>query len=574
MSHCFNPNCTRPHNPNDAQFCQNCGSVLVLKPQGETTLTSRYRGIQLIGEGGFGRTFLAVDESQVSQPQCAIKQFFPQGMNGKKAAELFQQEAKQLKHLGEHPQIPQWLGYLEQDGYQYLLQEFIEGKNLAQELWEKGAYSEEKIRQLLKDLLPVLEFIHSHKIIHRDIKPENIIRRRLTSGTNGNLVLVDFGAAKLITGGMLPKTGTMIGSAAYTAPEQLMGKAVFASDIYSLGVTCIHLLTEISPFDLFDSQEGNWIWRDYLKTPVSDELGSILDKMLQGATSRRYHSAAAVLRYLNPRPTYIDAFPGLKIPDERSSNLVEKADENLTSGRDYSELQPRTRSEYRTKSQHKQGEIVQAKLQEVLNSHQVKVQVSWVKKHQLTVVINRSKNTVVNYTYLSKIIGYQLTQLQLKNVRQVKLLGRLNKNNVPEWKKLLILNRKTQLKNQLIKLQTHPRYLQLSQVTSHKFWMSKINQKEFWMDILMGSMITFIFTTNIIVFTPLMAFVIALGFLKVKSLVSQSSEVEISILFGTIASLFVLFSFWQIKEANQGFFGIILAGIFIAMPMFYSKGNY
>ncbi|MEB3278303.1 MAG: serine/threonine-protein kinase [Lyngbya sp.] len=571
MSHCFNPNCTRPHNPSDAQFCQNCGSVLVLKPQNETTETSRYRGIQLIGEGGFGRTFLAVDESKDSEPRCAIKQFFPQGMNRKKAAELFQQEAKQLERLGEHPQIPQWLGYFEQDGYQYLLQEFIEGKNLAQELFEKGPYSEDKIRQLLKDLLPVLEFIHSHKIVHRDIKPENIIRRRATVVTGGNLVLVDFGAAKLMTGGMLPKTGTMIGSAAYTAPEQLMGKAVFASDIYSLGVTCIHLLTEISPFDLFDSQEGTWVWRDYLKIPVSDELGKILDQMLQGATSRRYHSAAAVLRHLNPRPTYIDAFPGLKIPVIDSTPSLKKPDENSTSRLTSSQPLPVTRSQYRIQSQAK---TIQEKLQSVLNNYEVKIQVSLVKKHQLTVVINRPDSRVVSYAYLAKIIGYELTQLQLKNVRQVKLLGRLKGKSVPEWKKLLILDRKTQLRNQFIKLQTHPVYLQLSQLNSHQFWMNKIQKKEFWMDVLMGSMISFIFTTNVIVFTPFMAFIIALGFLKVKSLVSQSSEIENGVLFGTIASLFVLFSFWDIKEANQGFFGIILAAIFIAMPMFYSKGNY
>lgn len=80
----------------------------------------------------------------------------------------------------------------------------------------------------------------------------------------------------------------------YTAPEQLMGKAVFASDLYSLGVTCIHLLTDVPPFDLFDSAEGNWVWRDYLKTPVSDQLGSILDKMLHGATRHRYHSSSNI----------------------------------------------------------------------------------------------------------------------------------------------------------------------------------------------------------------------------------------------------------------------------------------
>ena len=571
MSHCFNPHCTRPQNPNGAQFCENCGSDLVLKPQSETAQTSRYRGIQLIGEGGFGRTFLAADESQVFQPTCAIKQFFPQGTNGKKAAELFQQEAKQLERLGEHPQIPKWLGYFEQDGYQYLLQEFIEGKNLAQELFEKGPYSEEKIRELLKDLLPVLEFIHGHKVIHRDIKPENIIRRRLTSGTGGNLVLVDFGAAKLMTGGMLPKTGTMIGSAAYTAPEQLMGKAVFASDIYSLGVTCIHLLTEVPPFDLFDGQEGNWAWRDYLKTPVSDELGNILDKMLQGATSRRYNSAAAVLLYLNPRPAYVNAFPELKIAPEIGLDAPTKGDKNLAAGFKYSPQKPARKSQSPAQIRAK---AVQKKLQEALNYYDVKVQVSWAKEHQLTVVINRQENRVVHYAYLAKIISRELSQLQLKTVRQVKLLGRLKGKNVPEWKKLLILDRKTRIKNQLILLQKHPVYLQVSRVASQQFWLDKITQKEFWMDVLMGSMIAFIFSSNVIVLTPLMAFVIAAGFLGVKSLVSQKSEIETGVLFGTIAGLFVLFGLLDIKVGNQGIFGMILAAIFMIMPMFYSRGNY
>ncbi len=569
MSHCFNPNCTRPHNPNDAQFCQNCGSVLVLHSRSENAQTSRYRGIQLIGEGGFGRTFLAVDESQPLQPRCAIKQFFPQGKHGKKAAELFLQEANQLQHLGQHPQIPQWLGYLEQDGYQYLVQEFIEGKNLAQELFEKGALNEDQVIKLLKDLLPVLEFIHSHKIIHRDLKPENIIRRRAESGTAGDLVLVDFGAAKLMTGGLLPKTGTMIGSAAYTAPEQLMGKAVFASDIYSLGVTCIHLLTEVSPFDLFDSQEGSWAWRDYLKQPVSDELGSLLDKMLQGATSRRYNSAGAVLRQLNPRPTYVEVLPGLKITPEMGSDSPGKAGQNFTPTFDHSSPKLVKKSRNLT-----EADKIKATLQEVLDAYNVRVQVSFVKKHQLTVVINRPKNTAVNYVYLAKVIGHQLTQLKLKNIRQVKLLGRLNQSSVPEWKKLLVIDRKTQLKNQLVQLQTHPVYLQFSEVGSQKFWMNTVYKKEFWVDVLMGSMIAFIFSSNVIIFTPFMSLVIAFGFIKVKSLVSETSEIAINNLFGTIATLFILFGLLDLKVGTQGIFGVILAGICIAMPMFYSKGNY
>lgn len=285
-------------------------------------LHQRYQALKLIGQGGFGRTFLAVDGGKPSKPRCVIKQFFPQqqGTNyAQKAAELFRQEAKRLKELGKHPQIPALLASCEQDRQQYLVQEFIEGQNLTQELAEEGAFNEAQIRELLTSLLPVLKFVHDHQVIHRDIKPANIIRR--TSSTSpgvrggnssgrvgmrrrGQLVLVDFGAAKFATGTALIRTGTSIGSAEYTAPEQIRGKAVFASDLYSLGITCIHLLTQITPFDLFDSSEDIWVWRDFLINPVSDSLGRILDKLLQSATKRRYQSATEVFSDLRSQPTH------------------------------------------------------------------------------------------------------------------------------------------------------------------------------------------------------------------------------------------------------------------------------
>ncbi len=145
----------------------------------------------------------------------------------------------QMDGLGRHPQIPELLAYFTQDNRQYLLQEFIDGKNLQQELEESGAFDKSQILELLKSLLPVLEFIHSKRVIHRDIKPENIIRRKtdnqypvLASSSPENIILVDFGAAKYATMTALAVTGTVIGSAGYVAPEQAVGKATFASDIY------------------------------------------------------------------------------------------------------------------------------------------------------------------------------------------------------------------------------------------------------------------------------------------------------------------------------------------------------
>lgn len=291
MSYCLNPSCRKPQNPDDAKFCLSCGTKLLLG--------DRYRAISPLGAGGFGRTLRAIDEHRPSKPDCAIKQFIPLDLGVRQAAkalELFHQEAERLDQLGQHPQIPTLLAHFSQEQRQYLVQEFIAGATLAQELSTQGQFSEVQVRQILLDLLPVLEFIHQQHVIHRDIKPENIIRRQ----GDQQLVLVDFGAAKFATETLLSRTGTVISSAGYTAPEQLLGKAVFASDLFSLASTCIHLLTERPPSDLFDTAEDSWQWHQFLPVPISDVLRRILDQMLARATRRRYASAKAVLQDLLP----------------------------------------------------------------------------------------------------------------------------------------------------------------------------------------------------------------------------------------------------------------------------------
>jgi WD40 repeat protein len=288
MIYCLNPICDKPQNPDDANFCQNCGQPVLLG--------DRYKAIEIIGRGGFGRTYLAVDEAKARKPYCVIKLLIPRdpNANAEKATELFRQEADRLDELGEHPQIPALLAHFESDQAQYLVQEFIDGQNLEDDLKE-GLFNEAEIRELLQDLLPVLRFIHSYQVIHRDIKPENIIR---PYAANQRYVLVDFGASKFATGTALARTGTVIGSAGYVAPEQAMGRAEFASDIYSLGVTCVHLLTGMHPFDLYSVSEDAWVWQQYLPKPVSKSLQTVLNKMLRKPTSQRYRSASDVLQDL------------------------------------------------------------------------------------------------------------------------------------------------------------------------------------------------------------------------------------------------------------------------------------
>ena len=291
---CLNPNCKQPQNPDNAKICQSCESKLF------PLLRDRYRILQPIGQGGFGRTYLAIDEDRL-KTRCVVKQFSPQVQSARsldKAIRLFDQEAVRLHELGEHPQIPALLAYFEQDQRLYLVQQFIEGLNLTQELQQQGRFSEQKIRDVLADLLPVLRFVHECQVVHRDITPSNIVRRKL----DYKLVLIDFGVAKLLSDVTLAQPGTKIGTEGYSPIEQLRsGKAYPASDLYSLGATCLYLMTRVKPEELYDPLQGRWLWRECLARKgvnVSSQLGQILDKLLKDLVSDRYQSVDEVLQDL------------------------------------------------------------------------------------------------------------------------------------------------------------------------------------------------------------------------------------------------------------------------------------
>jgi len=323
MSYCLATDCTQPQNSDPrAKFCLACGSELVLQ--------GRYRALRPIGEGGFGRTFLAIDEHCL-QRTCVIKQFVPQSKGSgtlkqsalNKAIQLFHQEAVRLHELGEHSQIPTLLAHFEVNNRLYLVQQFIEGENLIQELRRLGNFSEEKIRALLQDILPILQFVHARQVIHRDIKPGNILRRK----SDQRIVLIDFGIAKQVTDASLTLGGTKIGTEGFAPMEQWRsGKVYPASDLYSLGATCVFLMTGIRPDQLYDPLSGTWHWREHLASQgvqLSSQLEHILDRLLKDAVSQRYSSAAEVLRDLQPSlalsaipvvPAYSMPLPNLHSP--------------------------------------------------------------------------------------------------------------------------------------------------------------------------------------------------------------------------------------------------------------------
>ena len=288
---CINPNCEKPENPDGHTYCIDCGVKLV------PILRSRYRMIGFLGKGGFGRTYLAEDIDKLNQ-RCVVKQLAPnvQGTWAiSKAVELFQQEARQLQQLGQHPQIPSLDAYFKEENYLYLVQQFVDGDNLLKLLQKQGIWQESQVKQLLLELLPVLKFIHEQKIIHRDIKPENIMRRR----SDGLLVLIDFGVSKQLSGTVMSRLGTRIGSDGYVPLEQMQGgEAYAASDLFSLGATAFHLLTGVHPCGLWVEHGYSWTanWQQHLKSPIDQRLELILSKLLAKDIQQRYQSAEEVLR--------------------------------------------------------------------------------------------------------------------------------------------------------------------------------------------------------------------------------------------------------------------------------------
>jgi serine/threonine protein kinase len=306
MISCLNPNCSQPSNRDTADTCRTCGQPLIKLMRG------RYRPIKLIGRGGFGRTYLAEDWDRLNAP-CVIKQFAPQATGTKafdKAIQLFNQEAMRLNELGEHAQIPALLAYFEHDQYLYLVQQFIDGKTLIQEMVQNGPLDEMAIRTLLQELLPVLDFIHHHGVVHRDITPTNVIRRE----SDRRLFIIDFGIAKQFGDALLLEPGTRIGTEGYAPIEQLRsGQAYPCSDLYSLGATCLHMLTGRKPERLYDPLEGAWRWREFLAqqdVAVSAELGQVLDILVKDIVNERYQTAAEVLAALAHLPKLEGTVPG------------------------------------------------------------------------------------------------------------------------------------------------------------------------------------------------------------------------------------------------------------------------
>lgn len=283
-----------------------------------TTLQNRYRVLSVLGQGGFGRTYLSEDQGRFNE-LCALKELIPAQGSAyalDKSKELFQREAQILYQI-QHPQIPQFRATFEEDQRLFLVQDYVEGQTyrtlLEQRQVQGMAFSEAEVLQLMRQLLPVLAHIHSKGIIHRDIAPDNIMLRQ----QDGKPVLIDFGVVRELATRFQSPTmtaqNTTVGKPGFAPSEQMQsGRAYPSSDLYSLAVTAVVLLTGREPQTLFDDTTLTWYWQRWVT--VSPLLAQVLNKMLSYRPGDRFQSVAEVVQALQSSPSPAQTMPPSQLP--------------------------------------------------------------------------------------------------------------------------------------------------------------------------------------------------------------------------------------------------------------------
>lgn len=324
----------------------------------------RYEVVRILGRGGFGVTHLARDKMLPGSPFCVIKQLFPKVNNPialERAKQRFRREARILGRLGSHSQLPMLLDYFTFKGEFYLVQEYIHGETLSKEIRKGGAQAEPKVKQFLREIIPVVQYIHRNRVIHRDIKPPNIIRCR----EDQRLVLIDFGAVRECLNtdddpneeSPAPMT-QFVGTMGFAPPEQLALRPTYSSDVYALGVTALYLLTGKSPMEFDVSPETHELrWQRSIT--VTPHFFKVLSKMLSSDLSERYSRVEEVERALSLE-TYYSSLEGClntvsRDPDSEPSDPTADANGYITPIQRKASAIRKWRHRRRTKDQGRHG---------------------------------------------------------------------------------------------------------------------------------------------------------------------------------------------------------------------------
>ncbi|HND67277.1 MAG TPA: serine/threonine-protein kinase [Candidatus Obscuribacter sp.] len=279
-------------------------SLEPLKP-GHELQHGQYRVLKRLAVGGQGTAYLCHDianKCDVVLKETSVPAFADRQVK-ELALKRFEQEAKMLEAI-DCPQIVELKDYFFEDHRGYLVLEHIEGENLRRHVEHNGPLKEEELRDILAQMLTILQYLHSRSIIHRDFTPDNLI---LTF--SGRLKLIDFNVAQSTQVGT---TGTIAGKHAYLPPEQFRGKATLQSDIYALGATMQYLLTGKDPEAISESSPlaGG--------LTVSQELDEIIRLCTKVDVGKRAQSVQAIAAMLN-----------ITLPEDES--LVIKLDETHSS---------------------------------------------------------------------------------------------------------------------------------------------------------------------------------------------------------------------------------------------------
>ena len=295
-------------------------------------IRGHYQIIRRLGEGGFSVTYLVKDIDKLEDAiPVVLKQIkIPKNNSEGEAREHnylneLEREANTLSRLN-HDRIPQFLGRFKEDDYFYIIQEYIEGHDLRQELTSGTILDEQQAKEMLRGILEVLEFVHQRKIIHRDIKPGNLLRRK----SDRQLILIDFGAVKEIATKHTNSAGTVltkvIGTPGYMPAEQLSGSPQFNSDIYAVGIIILQAITGLSVQEIVElpkDKNCNIIWED-LTIGISEGFKKIISKSICYYHPYRYLSVGEILKDLEELNS--GKIPGNKL---ESTKLVASSRQSL-----------------------------------------------------------------------------------------------------------------------------------------------------------------------------------------------------------------------------------------------------
>jgi serine/threonine-protein kinase len=272
-------------------------------------LGGRYQFIKILGSDVLGRTYLVGDTQFSGYPKCVVRHLKLPEQNPRTlrfVLTLLKKKAESLQKFSKHDRIPEILSFFEEDNNFYLVEEFIPGQPLTQDLTPGHTWANAQAIKLLQEMLEILVVVHGWGVVHRNIKPSSWIRRN----SDGLLMLTGFGIFREISAQAMRSPNSTAGNStyagngtngasAYIPPDQIQGQLQFNSDLYAVGVIIIQGLTGLTTEVLTQlltagvANDRGHTWQAH--TQVEPELAMVLTKLVNPDNKQRYQQATEAL---------------------------------------------------------------------------------------------------------------------------------------------------------------------------------------------------------------------------------------------------------------------------------------